>query len=153
MGAQSIFSPGGHSKVPNATGVGIVNLKLPIDYTTADGAVLHTVPTGHRYRILKSYYENLVAWTGGASSAIGASSSNPAYNTPGDIQGGSGGDLTAAMGAGFKGGSAAGAKLTGVQACVLVAGDTIKFNRITSQYTAGSGFLCVEVVEFDDGTD
>ncbi len=40
---------------------------------------------------------------------------------------------------------AIGAKLAALAACVLVAADTIRFNQITSTYTAGAGFAHVPV--------
>jgi hypothetical protein len=152
MGAQSMFSPYGHSKHPSMSGVGAGTLKLPVSYVTADAAVLYTVPAGHRVRVARTYWENTTAWTGGSSSAIGASSSNAGYSTKGDIQGGASGDLTAAMGAGFKPGTI-GAKFGSNGVVILTAGDTIIFDRIASVYTAGAGYLCVELVEVDNASD
>lgn len=122
-----------------------LELKLPVSFNTLDASALYTVPAGLKFRVARLFWENTIAWTGGASSAIGASSSNAAYNTRGDLQGGAGGDLTAAMGVGYKGGSAVGAKLVAPGVVVLVAGDTIRFDRITSVYTAGAGFLHVKL--------
>ena len=102
--------------------------------------MLFTVPTGVRLAIHRAGWDVDTSWTGGSSSAIGLSSSNAAYNTKGDIQGGAGGDLAAAMtGPGFRGGSAIGAKFATNGFIVLVGGDTIRFDRIVSAYTAGSG--------------
>lgn len=124
---------------------GGLELKLAVDFTKADAAVLYTVPVGLKFRVARAFWENTIAWTGGSSSAIGLSSSNAGYNTKGDLQGGSGGDLTAAMGTGYKGGSAIGAKLVAPGVVVLVAGDTIRFDRIASVYTAGAGFAHVKL--------
>jgi hypothetical protein len=147
---QSLTSPHGHAKVTSAAGAGIVTLKLACSYTTADAAVLFTVPAGHNLRVNRVYWNNTTAWTGGTNSAIGASSSNASYATKGDLQGGAGGDLTAAMGAGIKPGSAAGAAFGSNGVVVLVPGDTIRFDRIASVYTAGAGYLMVECVEVGD---
>jgi hypothetical protein len=154
MGAQSNFSPGGHAKLGNAIGVGVLTLRFPVDYTTPDGTILKTIEPGHRVRIARSYWKVLVPFTGGTNSAIGASSStNAAYSTKGDIQGGASGDLAAALTpAGFRGGTA-GAKMSGNQAVVLGPGDTIRYDIIAGGFTDGKGYFCVEVVEFDDGTD
>jgi hypothetical protein len=115
-----------------------MDIKLPVDFTLADAAVLLTVPVGFRLQPTRPFWENTIAWTGGASSAIGLSSSNAAYNTKGDLLGGAGGDLTAAMGVGFKGG--VGTKIASLGLVVLVAGDTVRFDRVVSAYTAGAGF-------------
>lgn len=109
-------------------------------FATADLAVLYTVPVGFTLLLTpRAWWNNSIAWTGGTSSAIGLSSSNASYNTAGDLQGGAGGDLTAAMGAGYKVGSAIGTKLASSGIVILTGGDTILFNRIASVYTAGAG--------------
>ena len=114
-------------------------LTLPVTFNTTDAAVLFTVPTGVRFCIHRAGWEVGTSWSGGSSSSIGLSSSNAAYNTKGDIQGGSGGDLAAAMtGPGFRGGSAIGAKFATNGFIVLIAADTIRFDRIVSAYTAGT---------------
>lgn len=115
----------------------VIDVKLAATFATADAAALFTVPVGFILRVTRAFWFNDIAWTGGASSAIGLSSSNAAYSTKGDLEGGAAGDLTAAMGTGYKG--AVGAKLASSGLVVLVAGDTIRFDRIASIYTAGSG--------------
>lgn len=122
-----------------------IDLKLAVAFGTADAAVLFTVPTGYKLQITQTYWEVTTPFTGGASSAIGASSSNAGYNTKGDLQGGASGDLAAALTpAGYKGGTI-GAKFASNGKVVLVATDTVKFDRITSAFTAGAGFLHLEV--------
>jgi hypothetical protein len=152
MGSQSIFSSGGHGKLANQTGNGAGTLKLPISKDTADGAVLHTVPKGQRIRVARSYWENTTGWTGGASSKIGISSSNPSYNTAGDLLGGAAGDAAAALVAGFQGGTL-GTKFGSNGVIVLGEGDQILFNRMTSQFAAGAGFACFEVISIDNNSD
>ena len=147
---QSLSSPHGHAKIPSADGTGIATLKLAISSATADGAVLFTVPAGHYLRVNRSYWNVQTGFTGGTSSAIGLSSSNAGYATNGDLLGGASGDLTATLGsAGIKGGTL-GAKFGSNGVILLAPGDTIKFDRIASAYTAGAGYAMVEVVEVGD---
>lgn len=118
-----------------------------IAFGTADTAVLYTVPVGYEIRIQRTYYKITTSFTGGTNSAIGASSSDAAYNTKGDIQGGSGGDLAAALvstGGSYKAGTV-GAKFGSNGVVVLVAGDTIRFDRVVSAFTAGAGLLRVHM--------
>ncbi len=146
---QSLTSPHGHAKIPSAEGTGICLLKLPVAFGTADAAVLYTVPAGHYLRVSRTWWNVQTSFTGGSSSAIGASSSNAAYNTKGDLQGGASGDLAAAVTAGQRGGTI-GAKFGSNGVIILAPGDTIIFDRIASAFTAGAGYLMVEVVEVGD---
>lgn len=123
-------------------------LCLPITFNNADASVLYTVPTGQRMHILQSGYEVSVAWTGGAASTIGVSSSSLDYNSKGDILGGAAGDVAATLVATLDGTSkilkgTAGTKFTvsgAVQRMITIAaGFTIRHDRITSAYTAGAG--------------
>lgn len=126
--------------------------KLAIGFATGDAALLLTVPENFIVRVPAfPYWENTAAWTGGSSSAIGISTTKASYNTKGDLLGGAAGDVTANMGAGVKLGTI-GPKfdtLAEWQALLLVEGDSLRFDRITSVYTAGAGFACVPLsVEF-----
>lgn len=118
-------------------------LTIPCDYTMVDGAVLYTVPANLRLLVpAHPFWEVLTSWTGGASSAVGVSSSNANYNTKGDLLGGATGDVAATMvstGNPFKG--TIGAKVASQGLVVLVAGDTVHFDRITSAFTAGTANL------------
>jgi len=146
---QSLLSPHGHGKVTSLEGSGAGVLNLAISSATANGAVLFTVPDGHYLRINRAWWNVQTGFTGGSSSAIGLSSSNSAYSTAGDILGGSSGDVAATLvstGGGQKGGTI-GAKFGSNGVVVLGPGDTIKFDRITSAFTAGSGYAMIEVVE------
>lgn len=118
--------------------VGTVDLKLPIGHATADAAVLATLPTGARFLLRRGYWEITADFTGGSSSAIGASSSGTGYATKGDLHGGSSGDVAASLTAGVRAGTIGADVAAGV---LLVAGDTVRFDRITSAFAAGSGFL------------
>jgi len=117
-------------------------LKLAIDYTLADAAVLYTVPTGLTIAMFSNaMWQVTTAWTGGTSSAIGISSSNSGYSTKGDVHGGASGDLLATLTVGFKQGTV-GAKVSAAPKCVvLTAGDTIRFDRIASVFTTGAGYI------------
>ena len=124
----------------------LLDVPLSIGFGLADAAILYTVPTGYVLRVDRTYYEIATSFTGGTSSAIGASSSDAAYHTKGDLQGGASGDLAAALvstGGAYKAGTV-GAKFGSNGVVVLVAGDTIRFDRIASVFTAGAGKLHVQ---------
>jgi hypothetical protein len=138
-------SPYGHPKriiggSAAVAGQGFSDIKLPVGFATADGAVLYTVPEGMYLCVLRTFWEVTTAWTGGTSSAIGASSSNSAYGTKGDLQGGASGDLLAALTVGNRPGTI-GAKFGSNGLVVLGPGDTVKFDRVASAFTAGAGYL------------
>lgn len=126
------------------------NLKLAVGFATANAAVLFTVPVGFRIRPTRPLWEVTTGWTGGASSAIGLSSSNAAFSTQGDLLGGAAGDLAATLITASPGPfvGAAGTKIAGAAPVVLAAGDTVRFDRIVSAFTAGAGFahLPVEIL-------
>lgn len=138
----------GHSSLPNAQGQGAVTVKVAISKDNADADVLYTVPAGHRLRLARSYWHVTTPFTGGSSSAIGLSSSNAAYATKGDLLGGGSGDVAAGLTAGFKG--TAGAKMGANAPVVLEPGDTVKFDRITSIFTAGAGFAVLEFIAVEE---
>lgn len=138
--------------IPTAgTGVWIrmdkaAELSLAVTKDTADAAVLYTVPVGFRLKVLVPYWNVTTSWTGGSSSAIGLSSSNSALTTKGDLLGGSGGDVAAGLlstGAYAKGTIGTKALAPGM---VLIAGETIRFDRITDAFTAGVGTAKVPVL-------
>jgi hypothetical protein len=117
-------------------------LRLPITFATANDETLYTVPAGMSIAILPyCMWEVTTAFTGGTSSAIGVSSDLAPHETAGDIHGGATGDVLATLVAGFKRGTQ-GASFTAAPNCVvLTAGKLIKFNRITSAFTAGAGYI------------
>jgi hypothetical protein len=122
-----------------------IELKLAIAFGTADAAALLTVPVGMKLWLQSLAWEDTLSFTGGASSAIGVSSSNANYNTKGDLLGAAAGDVAATLiqtGNPYKGGTL-GAKYGTNGRVILVAGDTIRFDRITSAFTAGTGFVHV----------
>jgi hypothetical protein len=122
---------------------GELDLTLPFTFATADATVLFTVPTNARIEILRGFWQVTTGFTGGASAAIGASSSNAGYATKGDLLGGAAGDVAATLVVGNTIPGTVGAKFAG--GVILVAGDTIKFNAITSAFTAGAGYLHLAV--------
>jgi hypothetical protein len=118
-------------------------LTLPIAYTTADAATLYTVPSDRRMLIISAAWEISVSFTGGTSSAIGLSSDDTNASTKGDILGGASGDVAAGLlstGVPIKGGTV-GAKFGSNGRILLAAGKLVRFDRITSAFTAGSGFV------------
>lgn len=116
-------------------------LSFATSYATADGAVLFTVPAGFRLLIERVYHRVSVGYVN-AAGRVGASSSNAAYNTAGDLIGGAGGDAAAALTIGVRGGTI-GAKFGSNGVVELVAGDTLLWNVIAAGYTAGAGELVV----------
>lgn len=107
-------------------------------FAQADQSVVFTVPAGYRTQIEDAFWEPLTSLTGGAASAIGLKSSNAGYNTAGDILGGAGGDvaagLTAVAATPLK--RTVGAKIAA--GVILIAGDTIIYNKMVSAFTAGT---------------
>ncbi len=123
-------------------------MKVPIDFSMADGATILTVPENFTLRLTGlPYWELTTAWTGGASSTIGIATNKTGYNTPGDILGGAAGDAAATLVGGTAPGTI-GPKLdtpAEVQAFLMEEGDTFTYEEITSAFTAGAGFVCVPV--------
>ena len=118
-------------------------LALPIAFGTADAATLFTVPTGFRMFVHRALWEVATGFTGGVSSAIGVSSDATGFSTKGDILGGASGDVAATLVAGIAGGTL-GAKFASNGVIVLSAGKILRFDRITSAFTAGSGLVHVQ---------
>lgn len=121
--------------------------KIPIDKTLADAAQLMLVPAGYSVKIDDDLvWDITTGFTGGSSSAIGISSSDAGSSTKGDLLGGAGGDVTATLGtAGVKQGTA-GAKMDTIahrRALRIEATEYLRFDRITSLYTAGAGYVHV----------
>lgn len=116
-----------------------VDITAAVTFATADAAVLYTVPVGFQLFLGIPFQHVTVSWTGGTSSAIGSSSSGGAMTTKGDLLGGSTGDVAATLvstGAYSKG--TIGTDM-GKPGALLIGGDTILFDRITSVFTAGAG--------------
>jgi hypothetical protein len=120
------------------------HLKIPFDFNQADASTLVTLPAAiARIEFTRLWWEVTTSFTGGASSAIGVSSNNASYNTKGDLLGGAGGDVAATLvstGIVHKGGTV-GVKFGSNGMIVLVGGNTLRFDRIVSAFTAGVGFV------------
>lgn len=120
---------------------GLVNLSLAIDKTMADNATIFTVPVGARLHVLDAWFDVLVSWSGGSSSAIGVHSSVSGWSTKGDILGGTTGDVAATL-------VSTNTRMTGTIGTqmdtrthgrlITLAADTLNYDKITSTFTAGS---------------
>lgn len=151
---QTSRSPFGHPQVHlNNSGVEeynggeTIDLKLPIDFSLADATVLYTVPANITVRVMIAYWEITTSWTGGSSSAIGLSSSATGYTTKGMVHGGSAGDVAAALVSTTP--YNLGTVGTGLSATpkliILPTGSTIRFDKVTSAFTAGAGFVHLDL--------
>lgn len=146
----SILSPFGHSKFPSAEGAGHCTVRVAINKDLADAAELYTIPDAlGRVRLSKAYSRITTAFTGGTNAAIGCSSSNAAYATKGDLWGGAGGNLLAALTAGYRGGTV-GTKLANNLVVILEPGDKILFDRVVDAFTAGAGYAFFELIAVED---
>lgn len=112
-------------------------LTFAVTFNTADAAVLFTVPAGAVFLVQRCWWDVTADFTGGTSSTIGLSSSKTAHSTKGDLQGGAAGDAAAALTTGnYQLGTIGADIAAGV---ILEPGNTIRFDRITSAFTAGTG--------------
>lgn len=120
-------------------------LVLPFTFATADATALLTLQAGQQLRLWDLYWEIAADMTGGASSAIGVSSNKTGYSTKGDLLGGATGDVAASLTLALSPTvGTIGAKLDGDDArAIFVSANTIRFDRITSAFTAGSGNVVV----------
>lgn len=129
----------------------VVDIRLPITFATADAAILFTTPVGARLLPREFYWEVTANWTGGTASTIGASSSTQTgYTTKGDLLGGAAGDVAATLVAAsgvLAGTVGAGFDTLVKRRTIFKAAATLRHDRITSAFTAGSGALhCVAEV-------
>jgi hypothetical protein len=121
-------------------------LSVAITYATANNAVLWTVPTGARIRPVDFYWGVTSSFTGGTVSAIGVSSNKANYTTAGDLLGGATGDVLATLAAAATpifGTIGAGFDTVAKRRAIWLPTDNLKFNRITSAFTAGVGTVNV----------
>jgi hypothetical protein len=119
-----------------------VQLSMPITFETADAAALLTVPAGALLLPRDFWWTISADFTGGASSAIGVSTDHTGYDTKGDFLGGATGDLAAALTAALSPtfGTIGGAWTTLTERqLILQPAEIVRFDRITSAFTAGSG--------------
>lgn len=127
-------------------------LKLPFTFATPDATVLLTMPAGGLLRVDEFFWQITAPMTGGTGSAIGVSSSNKsdsaAFTTKGDFLGGATGDvaatLTAVLGAEYARGTiGADWDTLAKRRTLFKAAETIRFDRITDAFTAGTGNVIV----------
>jgi hypothetical protein len=119
----------------------VIDQALPFTFATADAAVLMTTPTGAVLVPEDFYWEVTTPFTGGASSAIGVSSSKTGFTTKGDLLGGASGDVLATLVNGAIIPGTVGAKMGAIatRRGYWVGGETLRNDRITSVFTAGVG--------------
>ena len=130
---------------------GACELKLPFTFATADAAALLTLQAGQLLRIHDFFWQISADMTGGAASAIGASSNKTEVTSfvgKGDLLGGATGDvaatLTATLGSVYAPGTIGTDWDTiAKRRCLWKPTDTIRFDRITSAFTAGAGNIIV----------
>lgn len=129
---------------------GAGKFELAFTFATADAAVLLTMQAGQELAVERVLWRISADMTGGAASAIGVSSNKTTptnWSTKGDVHGGAAGDVAATLVA--SGGLIAGTigadmdTLTKTRGLILRSTDTLKFDRITSAFTAGSGAVVV----------
>lgn len=133
------------------------HLKLPLLFSQADAAVLFTVPTlingASSIRITDAYWEIVTTYVTAGSAKLAVSCSRAPFTGTGSVLGGTG-DTAATLvnttkyvpgtiGTGFSTGAVTTGKI------LLVAGDTITLNVITSTFSAGAGFLHLDVAYVD----
>lgn len=128
---------------------GGAKLVLPITFATLDAAILLTLQAGQEFYLEDIYWEALTDWTGGASSTIGVSSSTKtSFTTKGDLLGGAAGSLAAALtaaGAPNFGTIGAGFDTLAKRRTIFKNLDTIRHDRITSAFAAGTGNVVLMV--------
>lgn len=127
---------GGWCRMPGA-----IDIAMPIVAATADAAALLTLPTGAVFMPFEFWYEVTTGFTGGTSSAIGLSSGKTGYTVKGDLLGGATGDVAATLVAGNPILGTIGPKWDTLSEKRIVwkAGDTFRFDKITSTFGVGVG--------------
>ena len=106
--------------------------------TTARWEQTTTIP---RLVVLDAVWDIRTAFTGGSSSSIGLSSSMTGSTAKGSVLGGAAGDATGILTANVLTAGTAGTSYASSGLVWLGPGATIRFDRITSAFTAGSGFV------------
>jgi len=127
---------------------GAIDIGIPITFATADAAVHLTMPTGSLLQLDDLFWEVTADWTGGAASTIGVSSNKTAptsWVAKGDLLGGVAGDAAATLVASV--GIVSGTVGTDMdtiakrRGALWKATDNFLHDRITSAFTAGTGYL------------
>lgn len=127
---------------------GFQRIPLTVTSALADAAVLATTPTGFAARVLRGDWGTpSIAFTGGSSSSIGLSSGTATgHTTKGDFLGGASGDVAAAINTGAFRPGTIGADIAA--GAYLGAADTIRYDEITSAFTAGTTVAHLELHVF-----
>ena len=123
-----------------------IELKIAVTFAKTDGQVLYTVPTGFNLFVTSALLEVTANWTGGTASAVGVSSDTTRLSTKGDILGGAAGDVAAELTTTNKWCGTTGTQV-GKPRAVIPAGKVIRWDRITSAFTAGTGNLHVRLAQ------
>ncbi len=119
-----------------------VKLSFPFTFETLDAAALLTMPAGAYLWPTKIWWNITADMTGGTASAIGVSSDVTGWDTKGDLLGGAGGDVAAALTAALSPAlGTIGAAWDSVteRRFMLRPADVLRFDHIVSQFTAGAG--------------
>jgi hypothetical protein len=115
---------------------GGLDISASFTAATADAAALITLPTNALALVRQGYWKVAVVGSGGATPTMGLSSNNAAYNTAGDLLGGAAGDGASVFGTlGIRAGTIGAKTAAGI---LLVGGNTIRLNKITSAFTTVS---------------
>lgn len=124
------------------------HLKLPLVFSQVDTAVLYTVPTlvngASSLKIDGAFWEIVTTYVTAGSAKLAVSCSRAPFTGVGSILGGTGDTAATLVNTtkyvpGTIGTGYTAAATTGK--IILVAGDTITLNVITSTFSAGAGFL------------
>jgi hypothetical protein len=140
VGGVSTVQPGAYLLAPGPT-----VLSIAVTYAKADAAVLATVPTGAEVKLNCLLWNVTTLFNGGSTPTVGVSSGTlTGYTTKGDLLLAGTAALTA-TGAKYKAGTVGTVMDTPTKrdACILVATDTIRWDRIASAYTGGAGNIII----------
>jgi len=134
---------------------GAAKLVLPITYATADATALLTLQAGTVLNLRELFWTITTSFTGGSSSAIGVSSNKTGFSTKGDLLGGASGNVLADLTTTLSptvGTIGAGFDTLAKRRALWVATNTIRFDKITSSFTAGVGAVnCIVDILQNDG--
>lgn len=126
-----------------------ISMAFAIAFGTADAAALFTMPaSGFRLRADQVYWEITTSFAGGTNSAIGVSASIAPHSTKGDLLGGSGGDVAAAITStiGVTQGTIGVSYSAAPKIVVLEPTAVVRYDRIVDVYTSGAGFVHIDGV-------
>lgn len=127
--------------------VGGLMLRAPIVFGTLDAAVLLVLQAGMLFDLHEAFWQVTADFTGGSSSAIGVSSNKTNFTTKGDVLGGVGGNVAAALtaaGSPNLGTIGTGFDTVAKRRVLWKPTENFRHDLITSQFTAGAGFVCLE---------